>query len=140
MTDKKGQSWCDTHFWPLVKVDQTVKLGESTAPFTVYPMPGASKVRVPIYATEASEAYHTTEAGMQQMGAIEIEISRRRKGIFSCCSISDDEYKIELTFEFGSAEMQVRAYDVFNQCQVQCSVEFSSEVASGGCRVSLPGA
>lgn len=140
VTDKRGESWCSTHFWPLVTVDQVVKLGDSTAPFVVRPMPGAKTVKVPVYATEASHAQHVTEAGMQLMGSVEIEIDKAKKGLFRCGRISSDAYKIELTFEFGAAEMQVRTYDVYNKCNRHCSIEFSSEVAEGGCRVSLPGA
>lgn len=51
---------------------QVVKLGAATPTFTVYPMPGARRVQVPIYATEASTASHVTEPGMQAMGVIEV--------------------------------------------------------------------
>jgi hypothetical protein len=51
---------------------QVVKLGDATPTFTVYPMPGARHVQVPIYATEASTASHVTEKGMQAMGVIEV--------------------------------------------------------------------
>lgn len=58
--------------WAMLHVVfQVVKLGGATPTFTVYPMPGARHVQVPIYATEASTASHVTEAGMQSMGVIE---------------------------------------------------------------------
>lgn len=39
---------------------------------------------------------------------------------------------------FGS--VQVKAFDVVNECYVQASVDFNSEVAAGNARVTLPGA
>jgi hypothetical protein len=51
---------------------QVVKLGDATPTFTVFPMPGARRVHVPIFATEASTASHVTERGMQDMGVIEV--------------------------------------------------------------------
>ena len=114
---------------------------ETTPPFTVYPMPGATKVRVPIFATEATDAQHVTEGDMQLMGSVEVDVVKPRKGgCFFCGHISSNEYKIQLTFEFAAAEMQVKAYDVSNKCYVKCRVEFSSEAAASSCRVALPAA
>lgn len=39
-----------------------------------------------------------------------------------------------------SGALQVKAFDVVNECYVHATIDFSSEVAVGACRVTLPGA
>jgi hypothetical protein len=142
--DRKGRTWCQTHFVPLVRINEIVEVGDSTQPMTVYPMSGAVAAEVPIFATEASDASHVTEAGMRQVGTVTVKVDKSPKlslGVFKAGKQSCDQYKIELRFKFGAAELEVQAYDVTNRRNVSAQVRFSSEVAGAqhNQRAQLPG-
>jgi hypothetical protein len=79
---------------------------------------------------------------MQLMGSVKVEGTNTKQGCFGHGRISrnGNDCRVELTSEFGAAEMQVRALEAFNRCDWLCSVGFSSEVAKGCCCVDLTGA
>lgn len=144
MTDRKGRTWCETHFRPLVHINDIVHIGDSTPPFAVYPLPDKPVVRVDIYATESSDAHHVTEAGMQRVGMITVKVDKSAKvnlGVFKAGKMSVDQYRVELRFKFGAAEVQVTAYDVTNKRHVSTEFMFSNEAAGAehNQRVQLPG-
>lgn len=140
MTDAKGRTWCTTHFKPLVRTNEVVKVGAATDPVAVYPMPGVDVTMVPIYATVASTATHTTEPGMFEVGTVHIKVDKASK-FLKIGRQSSDDYKIELRFRFGTAEMQVQAYDVTNDREICVEFTFASEAAGAeqNCHVTLPG-
>lgn len=142
--DRKGRTWCETHFRPLVRIHDLVQVGESSQPFAVYPLPDADVVHVPIFATEATDASHTTEPGMQRIGVLSVGVNKARKyalGLIKAGRQSSDDYKIELSFRFGCAEVEVHAFDVTNKCSTKVDFIFSSEPAGAehNWRVDLPG-
>jgi hypothetical protein len=144
VTDRKGRTWCESHFRPLVRINEIVQVGDSTEPFAVYPMPDAEVVQVPIFATEAVDASHVTEAGMQQVGLVKVKVEKTAKvnlGLFKAGKQSNDQYKVELRFKFGAAEIEVQAYDVTNKRHVSTELSFCSEAAGAdhNQRVQLPG-
>lgn len=144
ITDRKGRTWCETHFRTLVRNNEVVQIGDRTQPVAMFPMPDAEAVRVPIYATEAVDASHITEPGMCRVGVVLIKIEKRHKvnlGFWKTGQQSSDQYKIELRFKFGAAEVQVEAYDVTNKRVVSAEFMFSNEAAGAehGNSVHLPG-
>jgi hypothetical protein len=144
ITDRKGRTWCETHFRTLVRINEVVQIGDETQPVAMFPMPGAEVVQVPIYATEAVKALHITEPGMWRVGVVHIKIEKRHKvnfGFWKAGQQSSDQYKIELRFKFGAAEVQVEAYDATNRRMVSAEFMFSNEAAGAehGNSVPLPG-
>jgi len=142
--DRKGRTWCETHFRPLVKIDDVVQIGERTQPLTVYPLPDEPVVHVPIFATESADVSHVTEPGMHKIGVLSVQVNKAHKfklGPIKAGRISSDEYKVELSFRFGSTEVEVHAYDVTNKCSSKVEFNFSSQPAGAEHQwhVNLPG-
>lgn len=129
---------------PLVHINDIVQIGDATDPFVVYPLPDADVVHVPIYATDSADASHTTEPGMYRVGVVHVKVEKTPKfklGMLKAGRMSCDDYKIELRFRFGAAEVQVQAYDVTHKRNAVADFTFSNEAAGAehNRRVNLPG-
>jgi hypothetical protein len=137
--DSHDNILCETHFRPLVRVGDIVKVGEFAGPLSVHPTAGSKKASVDVWVTSEYDASHTTEPEMRKLGTVKVDVRKaaRKKWGIVVGKQSSRDYQIDLYFKFGAGNMQVRAVDVTNGTEVSTTVTFCSGAAAGG-RVMLP--
>uniref|UniRef100_A0A383VX69 Actin-like ATPase domain-containing protein n=1 Tax=Tetradesmus obliquus TaxID=3088 RepID=A0A383VX69_TETOB len=139
--DSKGGVHCSTHFRPLIRVGEVVRVGEFAGPLSVHPAPGCKTASVDVWVTPERDARHTTEAGMRMLGTVKMDVRKaaRKKWGLTVGRQSSKDYPIDLYFDFGAGDMQVRALDRTNNTEVCTTVVFCADTAAGG-PVALPAA